>query len=290
MEDTTTNDRSTPRLDAITATTEGTWVRHGLVDVAGDLVAGVLLSQIAYWFGWDRKGRDRLTVEREGHRWLAKANAAWWEECRVTEDQARRAVKALSDRGLVETRVWKFNGTPMVHVRLLPDAVEDALELLDPSRDDPESTRVVAQMDSAPGPDGPGSTPESFPHTPETTSTTTKEPPRPEVVALCDLLAGLIEENGSKRPNVTKAWLDACRLLLEKDDRTKDQVEVIILWSQRDDFWRANILSMPTLRRKFDQLRLARNRDLERRRPMAALGGAGRPSNLEVLADLAREA
>lgn len=283
--DHTTNDRSTPRLDAITATTEGTWVRHGLVDVAGDLVAGVLLSQVAYWFGWDRKGRDRLTVERDGHRWLAKSYAAWWEECRVTEDQARRAMKAMADRGLIETRVWKFNGTPTIHVRLLPDAVEDALELLDPTRDDPESIREDGQVDSGHNPGGPGPTPESFPHLPETTSTTTVKP-RPEVVALCDLLADLIEENGSKRPTIGKAWHDAARLLLDRDDRTEAQVEAIIRWSQADEFWRSNVLSMPTLRRQFDRLRLARNSDLERRR-------TGRPAavsgNLGVLRDLHRE-
>ena len=281
--DHTTNDRSTPRLDAITATTEGTWVRHGLVDVAGDLVAGVLLSQIAYWFGWDRKGRDRLTVERDGHRWLAKAHSAWWEECRVTEDQARRAMKALADRGLVETRVWKFNGTPMVHVRLLADAVEDALELLDPSREDPESIRAVAQVDSGENPDGPGPAPESFPHLPETTSSTTGTP-RPEVVGLCDLLADLIEANGSKRPTIGKAWHDAARLLLDRDDRTEAQVEAIIRWSQADEFWRSNVLSMPTLRRQFDRLRLARNADLEKRR-----GQVARPGNLGVLRDLHRD-
>ena len=77
-------------------------------------------------------------------------------------------------------------------------------------------------------------------------------PPRPEAAALCDLLADLIESNGSKRPNITKAWLDAARLLLDRDKRDYDMVEGLIRWSQEDEFWRSNVLSMPTFRKQFD--------------------------------------
>ncbi len=79
---------------------------------------------------------------------------------------------------------------------------------------------------------------------------------RPEVIALCHRLAKAIEANGSAEPSITKAWLDAARLLLDKDERTVQQVEWIIDWSQDDEFWRANILSMPTLRKQFDKMRL----------------------------------
>ena len=79
---------------------------------------------------------------------------------------------------------------------------------------------------------------------------------RPEVEALVNLLNDLIEQNGSKRPNVTKKNLDAARLLLDKDGYTVEQVEYIIRWSQSDEFWRANILSMSKLREKFDQMKL----------------------------------
>lgn len=79
---------------------------------------------------------------------------------------------------------------------------------------------------------------------------------REDVGNLCTLLANLIEENGSKRPVITKAWRDSARLMLDKDHRTFDQVEWMIRWTQADEFWRANILSMPKLRSKFDQLRL----------------------------------
>lgn len=80
---------------------------------------------------------------------------------------------------------------------------------------------------------------------------------RADVESLCTYLADKIEANGSKRPTVTTRWRDACRLLLDKDGRTVDQVRAAIDWSQADEFWRANVLSMPTLREKYDQLRLA---------------------------------
>lgn len=79
---------------------------------------------------------------------------------------------------------------------------------------------------------------------------------RPEIDQLCGLLAGRIEANGSKRPTITKRWEDACRLMLDRDGRTPEQIAYLINWAQSDSFWRSNILSMPKLRDKFDQLRL----------------------------------
>lgn len=80
--------------------------------------------------------------------------------------------------------------------------------------------------------------------------------PRPDVEQICTHLADRIEANGSKRPVITVAWRTAARLLLDKDGRTVDQVLKAIDWCQADPFWRANVLSMPKLRDKYDQLRL----------------------------------
>jgi hypothetical protein len=79
---------------------------------------------------------------------------------------------------------------------------------------------------------------------------------RPDVARLCAHLADRIESNGSKRPAVTAKWRDSARLLLDKDGRTEAQVVWLIDWCQADEFWHSNILSMPKLREKFDQLLL----------------------------------
>lgn len=83
---------------------------------------------------------------------------------------------------------------------------------------------------------------------------------RPEIHALCQRLADRIEGNGSKRPTITKRWLDAARLMVDRDGRTVDEIAGAIDWCQQDAFWMANILSMPKLREKFDQLRLQASR------------------------------
>jgi hypothetical protein len=78
---------------------------------------------------------------------------------------------------------------------------------------------------------------------------------RDDVARLCDHLADRIAEDGSKRPTVSKGWHDAARLMLDKDGRTEADIHAAIDWCQDHAFWRANILSMPKLREKYDQLR-----------------------------------
>ena len=77
------------------------------------------------------------------------------------------------------------------------------------------------------------------------------------------MLALLIEENGSKKPKVTDAWITDMDRLIRLDERTPEQVENAIRWSQRDDFWKSNILSPKKLREKYDQLRLVAIREMK---------------------------
>jgi hypothetical protein len=89
---------------------------------------------------------------------------------------------------------------------------------------------------------------------------------RADVESLCNLLADLIEANGSLRPDIGKSWLDAARLLIDNDKRDPATSARLIRWTQADPFWRGNVLSMPTFRKRFDQLRLAANAQLESRK------------------------
>lgn len=77
---------------------------------------------------------------------------------------------------------------------------------------------------------------------------------------LCDLLCELIEANGSKRPTVSKAWVETMDRLMRLDGRTPEQVEAAIRWCQADEFWQANILSPTKLRSQYDRLRLQAKR------------------------------
>lgn len=80
--------------------------------------------------------------------------------------------------------------------------------------------------------------------------------PRSEVVELCEHLAAKITANGNRPPTIGKRWYRACRLLIDVDQRTPDQIRRAIDWCQADAFWSANILSMQKLREKYDTLRL----------------------------------
>ena len=80
---------------------------------------------------------------------------------------------------------------------------------------------------------------------------------REDVERLCVHLADRIEGNGSKRPNITQDWRTAARLMIDRDGRTEEQIRTAIDWCQDDEFWMRNVMSMPTLRKQYDRLRLA---------------------------------
>lgn len=80
---------------------------------------------------------------------------------------------------------------------------------------------------------------------------------RPEVVELCDRLADRIAENDEdhQRPTITKQWLTECRRLLDLDGRDQAKVAAVIDWCQKDPFWHTVTLSMPKLRKNYNQMR-----------------------------------
>jgi len=103
---------------------------------------------------------------------------------------------------------------------------------------------------------------------------------REDVLALCSQLQDLIEANGSKRPVINGQWLTEARLLLDKDKREFASASRLIAWCQADSFWKANVLSMPTFRKKYDQLRLQANAELDAKKKTQ------RPSGASGIADL----
>lgn len=97
---------------------------------------------------------------------------------------------------------------------------------------------------------------------------------REDVDRLCAHLAERIIANGCRVPTINQDWRDAARLMLDKDRRGEDHLHAVIDWCQSHEFWRSNILSMPTLREKYDQLRL----QAERSRPGNAGANGQNPS------------
>ena len=96
---------------------------------------------------------------------------------------------------------------------------------------------------------------------------------REDVEHLCGVLADLIEGNGSLRPKITKTWTDNARRMIDLDGREPAKALNLIRWCQGSAFWRKNVLSMPTFREKYDQLRLAAVEDWEKNKTGASPDG-----------------
>lgn len=94
-------------------------VKKIYVDMADDLVAGILLSQIVYWNLPDKEGKTKLRVKKDDVLWLVKGREDWWDECRIKPRQFDTAFKKLEEQGLVEKKIFKFNGDPMIHIRII---------------------------------------------------------------------------------------------------------------------------------------------------------------------------
>lgn len=78
-------------------------------------------------------------------------------------------------------------------------------------------------------------------------------------VQLSNLLKKLILQNNPKAKitdTQIKNWGNTIRIMIERDKRTVEEIESLIKFSQNDDFWKSNILSMDKLRKQFDRLTL----------------------------------
>jgi hypothetical protein len=77
------------------------------------------------------------------------------------------------------------------------------------------------------------------------------------VQLLIDLMLANNPESSTIRrltPKSQSEWINQARLLRTADKRTPEQIEAIIRFSQADQFWKGNILSMPKLREQWDKL------------------------------------
>ena len=103
-------------------------VKRIYIDMAGDIVSGVLLSQLIYWHLPSKKGETKMGVEHEGHLWVRKKREEWWEECRITPKQFDRSSRQLQELGFAEIKKFVHEGRETVHIRLLLENVIEAIK------------------------------------------------------------------------------------------------------------------------------------------------------------------
>lgn len=231
----------------------GYMVRLAYVDITEDLIAGILLGQIVYWYMPNEQGKSKLRVKKNGEFWLAKGREDWREEIRITPKQYDRAIKILINKNLVEVQKFKFNGAPTNHIKLNISEVTQRVKSIltfgenpNPPLGEMELTERVNSLTEI--------------TTETTTKITTKEKPSRHKFETCDTngakyLFEKIKGNNPKQkePNFD-SWANEFRLMRERDNREPQEIKDVIDWCQADPFWQGNILSPKKLREKFDQL------------------------------------
>lgn len=83
------------------------------VDMAGDLIAGILLNQIVYWLTTDEYEASGVRVQEGEHPWdfwVAKNENDWWAEARLSAEQVRQALGVLIERELIVCRDSVISG------------------------------------------------------------------------------------------------------------------------------------------------------------------------------------
>jgi predicted phage replisome organizer len=72
---------------------------------------------------------------------------------------------------------------------------------------------------------------------------------------LATKLYDMMKQNndGVKKPNFDN-WANEIRLMRERDNRTEEQIDYVIEYSQNDVFWSTVVLSVKSLRKNFDKI------------------------------------
>jgi hypothetical protein len=88
----------------------------------------------------------------------------------------------------------------------------------------------------------------------------------------------------------SKRWLDAARLLVDADGRHFEEALAVLEWSQQDEFWRTNVLSMPTFRKQYPRLRMRWRAERQGAAAVLAVSRENQPpaSTAELLAEYER--
>lgn len=115
------------------------------LELTGDFNTAALLNQMIFW--------SDKTKRHDG--FFYKTYLEWEEELTLSEYQVRRAVKSLKDKGLVETKLKKANGSPTIHYKINMDVLSDSIikklknrNLINLSNDTKESEESLTVDDS----------------------------------------------------------------------------------------------------------------------------------------------
>lgn len=229
-------------------------INLNVVDLVGSYEAAALLTRAIYW--QDIAGGE-----------FYKTNDEWIDELRLTEWQLREAKKSLAEYMSVIKKGMPAQNYYYVDMDALERSLASGEEASAPvvrkpqhkSRQSHSTSREKSSALLYKTNDTTNDTTKSDVATSDEQKPLTKKPIDQKAYDISDHLDRLVAHRVDREiKSKTTLQRDKAALEVERlhriDGRSYEQIEGIMRWSQQDSFWRDNIQSTPTLRKKFDQL------------------------------------
>lgn len=231
--------------------------------VAIGLNNAIVVQQVHYWLRVSKN-------EREGNKWVYKTIDEWHEEFPFWSKRTlERVIESLEDMKILAAGNYnklKMDRTKWYRIdyEMLNKRCKDAFRQNDGMETDKMAEWNTSNCQNGNRQNGVNDSDKmAVPITREYTETTTettqrKSSSRKRVYdessveyQLANRLYEKILANDAnfKKPNLN-SWADHIRLMMERDQRTAQQIEYLIDWSQNNSFWQSNILSTKKLREK----------------------------------------
>jgi hypothetical protein len=236
----------------------------GLAEEIG-LNEAIVIQQIHYWLKRTNHYYDeKLWVYNTYEEWQEQFR--WWSISTI-----RRTLKNLEDMNLVIS--GNYNRLPIDKTKWYTINYDLIEGLSSPSVQYEQSKRSKRTVEGS-------NVNRPLPEiTTETTTKTTnirdkKNSPKPKprfdesspyfILANFFLEQIRVNKPNYREPNMQK-WSDTLRLIVEQDERTLDHLKKLIIWVQRNDFWKANVLSPAKLRKQLDTLEMQMEQESNRK-------------------------
>jgi hypothetical protein len=96
--------------------------KRSYADMVGDVLAGLVLSEIVYWhLPAQKTGLTKLRVQRGGHKWIACRRDEWWDRARLTPRQFDAALELLVESGVIAKEIHGFSAKRSLFIRIDED-------------------------------------------------------------------------------------------------------------------------------------------------------------------------
>jgi len=102
-------------------------IKTKYVEMTGDIVVGLVLNEIVDYF---IHTAERFFIEKEDKKWMVRTKDEWNEDCMITNKQLDQSLKVLRNKGIIETKIFRYHGYLLTHINLNTDVFMDLLNKL----------------------------------------------------------------------------------------------------------------------------------------------------------------